>query len=547
MNIRTIMLGTAACAMMAGTAFAQDQSVQTVGSAGATPAPKHHHHTAPSTGSDRLELLERQVEQQQQEIQDLKAQMGGGGQVSSAQFEALQNQVYETQATVKSATANQGSVRFNHSHLTISSPDGKYSFSPIVDVMGDWAAYSKRTVAGIGLKAAGENFRRAQIGFQGTFAGDFSYKFVYDFGGTNGDETYQAFQSKPPSGTALNVSSTGAGTGPHIKEAWVGYKGILDPFTFKLGAMPTPSNLADMTSSDDLLFNERPSPAQISRATAADDGRESVGFVGNGSWWQGSAFLTGDTYGKGDLIAPGSGQEAFVGRAAIAPFYDPATNFNVHLGVNFTDVIRPQQSTAVNSAGTALATTHGISFSDRPELRVDNVTFLKTPTFDANGAYVAGAELAGSWGPLMVQSEYFRYNVDLRNPAAGVTNPNFDGWYVEGSWVMTGEFRKYNMATASYTRPSPANPFDPLNGNWGAWELAGRYSSTDLNYDTTSAVAANRVFGGKQDIVSGGVNFYPNDTLKFMLDYQDVTVHNVGSAHNNGSYNAISMRAQVTF
>ena len=53
--------------------------------------------------------------------------------------------------------------------------------------------------------------------------------------------------------------------GPHIKEAWVSYKGILDPFTFKVGAMPTPANLSDMTSSDDLLFNERPSPAQLSR------------------------------------------------------------------------------------------------------------------------------------------------------------------------------------------------------------------------------------------------------------------------------------------
>ena len=49
------------------------------------------------------------VEQQSQEIQDLKAQMGnqGSGQVSAAQFEALQNQVYETQAVVKAAATPQ--------------------------------------------------------------------------------------------------------------------------------------------------------------------------------------------------------------------------------------------------------------------------------------------------------------------------------------------------------------------------------------------------------------------------------------------------------
>ena len=62
-----------------------------------------------STGSDRIERLEHMVEQQSQEIQDLKAQMGQqpNAQVSAAQFEALQNQVYETQAVVKAATTPQ--------------------------------------------------------------------------------------------------------------------------------------------------------------------------------------------------------------------------------------------------------------------------------------------------------------------------------------------------------------------------------------------------------------------------------------------------------
>ncbi len=524
-------------------AVAQDNS---------TVVKKHHRHA--DAGSDRLELLERQLEQQQQEIQDLKAQVGGGGQVSSSQFEALQNQVYETQATVKAAAANQASVRFNRSHLTISSPDGKYTFSPFVLVQGDFASYSKgnplpNTVSAgkDPLKSSGENFRRAQIGFQGTFAGDFGYAFVYDFGGTNGDETYQAFAGPTTGGTAL-TTSTGAGTGPHIQQAWLSYKGILDPFTFKLGAFATPANLNDMTASADLLFNERPSPAQLSRGLDGDDGRQSVGFIGNGSFWQASLFLSGDTYGKGALIAPqttyGGGQEAVLGRVAVFPFLDPDTNFNVHLGANFGYVIHPQEATSTASPG---ITTYGITFSDRPELRVDNVTFLNTGAINARNAYSAGIEGAASWGPLLIEGENFWYGIERNNPATGITNPNFSGWYVEGSWVITGEFRKYNAATASYTRPSPAYPFDPLNGNWGAWELAGRYSSTDLNYDVTSAVAADRVFGGAQDIWSGGVNFYPNDTLKFMLDYQSVRVRDIGALNNNGGYSTVEVRAQVTF
>ncbi|HKD23264.1 MAG TPA: porin, partial [Rhizomicrobium sp.] len=469
------------------------------------------------------------------------------------------------------------------------SPDGKYSFSPIVDVMGDWASYSKgqplpngATNGKFDLKSSGENFRRAQIGFQGTFAGDFGYKFMYDFGGTNGDETYQAYAGPNsattttvlqcsvalqagvcPAGdlvnttitnTALNTS-TGAGSGPHIKEAWVSYKGFLDPFTFKLGAMPTPANLSDMTSSDDLLFNDRPSSAQISRDLAADDGRESVGFIGNGSWWQGSAFFTGDTYGKGALLAPqktyGGGQESVVARAAFFPWLDPDTNFNVHLGGNISYVIHPQEATSVTASGVSGVTTTPISFSDRPELRVDNITFLSTGGIDAKNAYAAGVEAAFSYGPFMVEGENFWYHID-RNlevappvpPAVLPSSPNFSGWYVEGSWVLTGEFRKYNPANASYTRPSPAAPFDPLNGNFGAWEVAGRYSSTDMNYHVHSF---DHIFGGNQNIWSVGLNFYPNDTLKFMFDYQDVTLKDIGALGNNGKYNTVSMRTQITF
>ncbi|HWU27042.1 MAG TPA: porin [Rhizomicrobium sp.] len=542
------------------------------------PGAKHHRH---ATASDREELLEKKVEQLEQEVQDLKANESGG-EVSASQFEALQTQVYETQASVKSAAANQASVKFNHSHLTISSPDGKYTFSPIVDVMGDWASYSKgqplpsyATKGSLNLKSSGETFRRAQIGFQGAIAGDFGYKFLYDFGGANGDETYQAYAgpnsaiivqtckvatspcpaASQTTTTINNVfnSSTGAGTGPHIKEAWVSYKGILAPFALRIGIMPTPANLGDMTASDDLLFLERPSPAQLSRGLDGDDGRESVGFIGNGDFWQASAFLSGDSYGKGALIAPattyGGGQEAVLGRAVAFPFLDPTTNFNVHLGGNFGYVIHPQEATTTASPG---VTTYPITFSDRPELRVDNVTFVNTGSINARSAYAAGVEAAVSYGPFLIESENFWYGIERNNPAPGVTNPNFSGWYVEGSWVLTGEFRKYNPATASYTRPSPADPFDPSQGAWGAWELAARYSSDDFNYHTTAANQADQVFGGKQDILSAGLNFYPNDTLKFMLDFQDVTLHNIGAPltggiPNNGSYNTISFRGQVAF
>ncbi|HKD20808.1 MAG TPA: hypothetical protein VKB71_02285, partial [Rhizomicrobium sp.] len=128
--------------MMSTAAFAQS----------AEPARKHHHHETAAGASDRLDLLEKRIEQQAQEISDLKSQLNqGSGEVSSQQFQALQSQVFETQAAVKSASAAQAAVVFKPSQpsfhqkarITISSPDGRYTFSPIATVQGDFASYSK--------------------------------------------------------------------------------------------------------------------------------------------------------------------------------------------------------------------------------------------------------------------------------------------------------------------------------------------------------------------------------------------------------------------
>lgn len=565
-SIRVALLASTTLFALSTAAFAQSDD---------TPKKKRHH-------VDRFDILEQQIQQQAEalkqqsaEIQDLKSQLGQTAaaasaqqQVSPAQFAALQDKVDQVAAQKTEEKKDKATVSFKHyspyQHSravpTISSADGRYTFQPFVLLQGDYGDFSKSqplSQAGTNnLKSSGENIRRARIGFQGIFDKDFSYSFIADFGGSGGDESYQAYAA-PNSGTTKNASgatitpyttSTAAGTGARLFNAWVGYKGFLNPFTFKAGVLSTPANLGDMTQSDDLLFNERPSPSQLSRGLGGDDGRESVGFVGNGSWWNAALFLTGDTYGKAPLIAPattyGGGQEAILGRAAFRPFYDDATNFNIHLGGNFTYVVHPAEVTSTASPG---VTTYGVMFSDRPELRIDNVSFINTGAINADNAYAAGLEAAASYGSFLLQGENFWYGINRNNPAAGVTNPTFSGWYVEGSWVFTGEVHPYNPANASFTRPSPDAPFDPFAGNWGAWEIAGRYSSVNFDHDVTSTNVADRVFGGKQYIATAGLNFYPDDFLRFVLDYQSVNLRNIGALNDNGHYSTINVRTQIAF
>jgi len=553
MRIRAILLGAAACAWLGGPVFAQSATQADAPSAAA--AKKHHHRDG--SLENRLDRMERLIEEQQAEIRDLKAQVGqnnrsGGAsstataaaapspqpppEVSAAQFEALQNQVFEQSAENKA----QAAVSIKKGRPTIASRDGKSSLSITSLVQADAATFDDAAVTGPKgtpiLSRSGFNFRRAQIGVQGTIDKDFGYKFNYDFGGAGGQESgaESIITNTTPPVVAINPS------GARVQSAYVSYTGILDPFMFRIGAFPTPANLADATDAADLLFNERPSPAQLSRGLDGDDGRDGLGFQGSGNIWFTSAYLTTDTFGKGQI----EGQEAFVGRAAIAPVQDASSNFNIHLGGNIGDVFHPE-GTNPSSCTTTAGACYLESFSDRPELREWNVTWINSGGINARSAYSAGLEGAVSYGPVLLEGENFWYGIDRRTPSAGETNPNFSGWYVQGSWVLTGEPRTYNMTTASFRRPDPVNDFDPATDSWGAWELAARYSDTDLNYDVNSLVTGNQVRGGDQAIWSGGLNFYPSYNLKFMFDWQNVDIRRPWSGAFDTRYNAFSLRAQV--
>src|SRR6202008_3615333 len=96
------------------------------------------------------------------------------------------------------------------------------------------------------------------------------------------------------------------------------------------------------------------------------------------------------------------------------------------------------------------------------------------------------------------------------------------------SWMLTGEHRRYNGSTFAFDGPAVDHPFSRDDGTWGALELALRYSDADLNYNQGApgtAPAAEAVRGGDQRIVSGGLNWYLNPVVRFMLEYQDVRVN----------------------
>jgi phosphate-selective porin OprO/OprP len=201
--------------------------------------------------------------------------------------------------------------------------------------------------------------------------------------------------------------------------------------------------------------------------------------------------------------------------------------------------------------------TSTVTFTDRPELRVDPTAFLNTGQIAAKNVGAYGVEAAAGHDSLFFQGEYYRIFVDQSGLSATTPKPEltFDGGYAEASWTVTGESRRY--IPGAYSGIVPAHPLSLKNGGWGALELALRYSYLNLNDHSRPGVAltvTGGIFGGRATGYAFGVNWYPNSNVRFMLDYihDDVTKLPVaagpgGSPSGGVRIDAVVLRSQVAF
>ena len=382
--------------------------------------------------------------------------------------------------------------------------------------------------------SSGTDFRRARLGVDGRLFGAFEYNVLAEFGGTGEED---------------------AG---HIQELWVQYSG-LRPFHLRVGAFAPFIGLEDANSTNASPFLERPASADLARGLAAGDYREAAQLVANTSRWFLSAAVTGRTVGVVNSTATGVSQPydsqlGAVGRAAWVPLR--GDDWLIHVGAHGSWVARPADAGGPDvAAGVAR---YPVEFRIQPELRVDATRLIDTGAIDAAHAFSAGAELAAQKGPVYVQAEYEHLGVQRRQSA--LSDPSFHGWYVEGSWVLTGERRVYNYGNYAFDGPPIRHPFDPNRGTWGAFELAARYSLSDLSYHAGApgqAAPADGVRGGEQSITSVGVNWYLNPLVRFMVDYQFVYVDRLSpsaaafatptGAQVGQNYNVIDVRTQFAF
>ncbi|MEE8105099.1 MAG: porin, partial [Planctomycetota bacterium] len=158
---------------------------------------------------------------------------------------------------------------------------------------------------------------------------------------------------------------------------------------------------------------------------------------------------------------------------------------------------------------------------------------IDTGTIASGSATIVGFEIAWVRGPVSVQSELFLANVDgnMGNP-----DSSFTGWYVQVSYWITGESRRWKTSVFSRVTPN-ANAFDGSGGK-GAWEIALLFDNTDLN-DVDNGVNGNEWTG-----YTLGLNWHWNPNTRAMFNYVN---GNLDDTLTDGTIHAIMFRLQVDF
>ncbi len=492
-----IVSKTFAAALLAGTA-----SLALV--SGALAADKHNSDRTSAQGAGsvhdaKIQALENQIQDLSSQVEDLKRSTGD-------QYTDVQNQ---QAAAVKVTLAN--------GRPTISTADGNFTASLRATVQYDTGFYFQDNAVTANLTPAlgrdlssGTNFRRAQFGLDGTVFANWSYSFIYDFGGSNGAEQQG-----------------------RVSAAYIQYAGLA-PFQFRIGAFAPYIGLEDSTSSADLLFPERPTPSELSRSNTGGDGRSAIQIAAIGDNYLASVSYSGSSAATAAVFDE---QQAINGRLAYLFYNDLNTKLVGSLSAVY-------EFDAPDSVANAPGATN-ITLADRPELRVDG-TQLITATIDADKLLTGGAEVGLVWKNLYAQGGWFTYNVSRR--ASTLPDPNFSGWYLQGSWILTGESKPYDATRAAFRNPRPANPlnFGDAPGI-GAWELAARYSVTDLNYREALAPALGGVRGGEQKIFTAGLHWYANNAIKLLFDYSHVDISRLSPSAIAASspYPAVPLGADI--
>ncbi|MEJ0041565.1 MAG: porin [Rhizomicrobium sp.] len=460
---------------------------------------------------------------------------------------------------------------FDNGRPTVKSGDGRFTMAFRVRFQSDFAGFMQDSThpagfAGPSDLSSGGVIRRAYFGVEGKVFNDFAYELRLNGGGTNGGSNGASGGVTGSEGDAL------------VNKAVITYTGITNVH-FNVGVIEPAFMFEGTTSSASLIFLERPEIDNIAADSfGAGDSRRGIelGWSKQDTLWAGdnlaatAAFTggkTGTATNHGSLnatavSAAGDGDEntQVLGRVSERLWSDGISNFQI--GASGASVLYSGSNGNTNGGAQTL------NFQDRPEIRVDGTRLISTGGIAAKTGNMFAVDFGGNWENFFLGGEYAEFTADRQcgalspvavpkctSATAVFDHPNFSGYYLEGSWILTGEAKQYSPAAINnevggFNGPIPSRPFSFSGDSWGAWEIAVRYSDTDLNWHTTQAASATTlagIAGGDERVVAIALNWYLNRNIRVMLDDNIVHVNKgvIGNLHRDDQdLNIVGVRLQ---
>jgi len=359
-----------------------------------------------------------------------------------------------------------------------------WSFQPIGRVM--WDAIDTDEDGSGADDFKGTELRRARLGFQGKIS-DFGYKFEADFA-TAGDST--ADDEKGHS----EVS---------IKDAYLSYgsKFAGNKFGLKLGQSHIAYGLNTKVSSKYMTFMDRPWFADSSVSPAREAG-VTTSLADPKYRWALAAGLTNGGIKEGSTSSNGS---TFSARASFIPFMQDK-NHLLQVGAGYL----------TKGGGDSF------KFEQRLVSHKDASKHLKTST-TSEGSDAFTVDALGVYGSFHAMAEYNDYSVEQ----AAADDLDITGYAVEAGYFLTGESLKWKKGYTSGITPKSSA---------GAWQVAARFESLEIDE-----------LGAKDeaDKWTVGVNYYPTQNTRLMLNYDKVTDLTVNGASESFEPSALKFRAQA--
>jgi phosphate-selective porin OprO/OprP len=510
---------------------------------------------AQSTTPDRIDAIERHIHQLEGELQQLKRELGDTRQqLRQSRSEAQRAEAEHREAREAVARMHQGApspatarsqaakpeastqtavavpaesagvkLSMPEGRPTIATADGRASLAIGGFAQFDMGGYFEHVNQNTQFPHLnnGVNLRRGRLYFIAKFD-DFRFNITPEFGDR-------------PDGA------------PTLFEANFNYTGI-KPVTFTVGYFHPFVSLDDATFPGNTLFLERPSIVNIERSVAAGISRASLGANAITEDYFASAYLTGPLFGAQRPTLLNGEQVGAVGRFAARPYHDK--DWNLHAEFSGQMAFHPN----VIASGTPGVSRTTLTLADEPELEIDFNPLVSTGALSARSANAYGGALGASWRNLLLAGEFYQIGVN-QSKLQGAPSPRlgFNGGYVDAAWVITGEPIPYDITRAAWSRPKADHPFSLEDGGIGAWEVAARYSTVDLNSNVVPGVpqsVTGGIYGGRQQIVSLALSWYPNDWLRFILQLQHADVNKLNSAGTvqiGQRFETLAARAQATW